>query len=301
MSASTANPMPRLVTALFASTLGTTLACDSSPLAVEPVEIVAVDRTAIFDGLRVQFMMVNYSWMPREGPIPEADERLITVEVMARSITLETRSIEPSDFRLRTWDGTELFDPAKTTLWTAESGGREPVFDSIQLENGESVRAWLTFRVPRSRSHLPDVLLWMPDPRVAFSFSLPTRSASLVCGLTRVFGTVTDPGGSPVEGASIELADYSLGRSGNSFEGGQCRGEPTVVDELATNRSGEFENQSIFRFCDPRCIELTGSGPEGSGLGTVQITGGVIWPSPPHPLVEPSELRIDATLPFGNR
>lgn len=250
-----------------------------------------MERTAIFDSVQVQLTALNLSWMPREEPLPSFATRLVTVEIEALSYALETRSLSPTEFRYRTWDGLRNYELSNTTLWLAAPGGRGPAFESIEPQNGETFRGWLTFMVPAGVSYLPDGFLWQPDPRVNFSFHLPIGSSSLVCGDTYIFGRVTDSHGSPVESVSVELSFYDLSREGNSFEDADCRGEVTSTDSSSTNAEGRFEFFDFFRFCSERCVELTAFAPEGSGLRTVTVT---IAPSAENSVVEAPELRIDA-------
>ena len=273
----------------------TLLTCESSP--VDPVQIQTVDRTAIFDGVQVSLTTVNYSWMPRQGLVPEPDVRLVTIEITGLSYASDERSVQPSEFRYRTWDGLRQYELANTTIWGAEPGGRKPPFESLELQNGETFQGWLTFPVPAGLSYLPDEFLWQPDPRVTFSFHPPTSSGSLVCGAANIFGQVTDSDGSPVASAPVELSFYNLSLEENSFEDGECRGEVSFTHESNTDEEGRFEYLPSFRFCDELCVDLTAFPPEGSGLGRVRVNGGTVLPSPLNPIVEPSELRIDAVLP----
>jgi hypothetical protein len=265
---------------------------------VDPAEIPTLERTAIFEDVQVRLTGLNVSWMPREGPAPALDTRFVTVEVEILSYGLDTRSIDPSEFRYRTWDSRRQYDPISTTLWAPSPEGREPVLVSMDLENGETFRGWLTFRVPAGPSFRPDGFLWRPDPRVSFSYDLPIHSGSLVCGVFRVFGKVTDPLGAPVASAPIQLAFYNLDREGNAFEDGECRGEVTFSERDTTAADGRYEHSVPARFCTARCAVLTAYAPEASGLESVTVTGGTVFPSDQNAIAEAPELRIDAVLPF---
>lgn len=272
-------------------------ACESTIHDPEPVEVPAHDRTASFNGVRVELTKVNYSWMPPAGPVPVHGERLVTLQIAVESFARDPKTIQPSEFRLRTWDGTRRYQPSNTTTWMAQAGGRQPALERRDIETGEGLRQWLTVRLPQGISYLPDALLWEPDPGISNSFSLPTHSGSLVCGVGRIFGRVTDSSGVPVGAAPVELAFFNLAIAGNSFEGGRCRGRLSSSSEVTTNQEGRYEDEVVSRFCDEFCVRLTAFASNGSEASTVQVHGGTIVPSPPHPLVEPSELRIDAVLP----
>ena len=275
------------------------LACESTPVA--PVEIATVDGTAIFDSLQVNLVGINYSWVPREGPIPSPGKHRVTIEVTALCYARGSCAIAPSEFRYRTWDGLRIYDRRYTMLWTPGPEGRTPKFDSITLGNGGTIRGWLTFFVPSGLSYLPDEFVWQPDPRVTFSFFLPTSSGSLVCGTAHVFGQVTDPDKVPVVDAPVVLSLYNLSREGNSFVQGECRGENPATLSSRTNAEGRFDFLPSFRFCEEMCAVLSAAGSDGSDLGSAMVSGGTVWPSTGHPLVEPSELRIDITLPNVER
>lgn len=275
------------------------LACESS--LVDPVEIQTIERTAIFDGVQVRLTALNTSWMPREGAVPAFDTRLVTFEVEVLSYSLESRSIRPGEFWYRTWDSLRSYEVLNTAVWLSSPGGREPALESIELENGETFRGWLTFRVPAGPSYRPDGFLWRPDPRVSFSFHLPLTTPSLVCGYTHIFGNVTDPQWSPVAGSPVELSFFNLDRERNSFEQGECSGEVTSLVSTTTNEEGHYEHFGVARFCTERCVELTAFGPDGSGPTTVTVTGGTIVPSAQNMIAEAPELRIDAVLPLGEQ
>lgn len=276
-----------------------TLACDSIPFA--PVEIPTVDRTAIFDSLQISLTGINYSWMPKEGPIPSSDTNRVTIEIDALCYARGTCTIDPSEFQYRTWDGHRAYDPGSTTPWRSSLDAREPVLESVTLENGGTARGWLTFLVPVGLSYLPDEFLWQPDPRVTFSFHLPTASASLVCGSVSIFGRVTDPNGIPVPGAPLDLSLRDLSWPSNTFEQGECRGDGSPTHSWTADAEGRFDFRAAFRFCNELCAVLTASGPDGSDAGDATVHAGTVWPSAMHPLVEPSELRIDVMLPGVER
>ena len=268
------------------------VSCDSSP--IEPLELTTLDGTALFDSLQVTLTRMNFSWVPEEGPVPPQEDAVVTLEISVTCFALGACTLDASEFRYRTWDG---LPPFGTAVWSPEPLGRMPQIESLTLASGATVQRWLSFSVPKGESYLPDVLLWTPDPRVRFAFNAYLSSGSLVCGSARVFGRVTDSSASPVAAAPIELSFYNLDRPENEFEDGECRGEVTFTESTMTDSDGRFEVEQAFRFCSERCVDLSASGPEGSGLGSTRVTGGTFWPSPLHTLVEPSSLRIDAVLP----
>lgn len=196
--------------------------CDSSPQGVEIVEIEVADRVATHDGLEVAWTRVNYGWVPAEGPIPDRDSLTVTIELRVRNVSDEPRSFAATDLLYRTWDLTYPYDPPRNTpVWSSASTGRHPLLEPGRLGLGQEVSGWRTYRVPRDAG-VPDALVWRAAGDRRFTFWLPTSSGSLVCGVSRVFGTVTTPEGAPLSAALVELVHFDLSRPENAFEEGRC-------------------------------------------------------------------------------
>jgi hypothetical protein len=270
---------------LFALLSKFLLNCSSSPF--EPVIVHGV--TAEFENLEVSLALYNTSWYPRDaGPLPPRDTVLMTFLIHAANNSSVSRLVGPSDFRLRTLEGT----PHEGPLWNPVSVGRNPPLQAVRLAPGETTQGWLTYSVPLGS--LVDELIWAPRPRVAFAIQLPPPSDSFSrIAYAVVFGQVRDSQGSPLANALLEVNIVEVpGVPGSISTIGDCSGTLINTQESVTNQEGWYED--TLSSTAQLCIDVRLASPPANARSS-----GRVVPSAPHPVAELPEVRIEIVVPPG--
>lgn len=268
--------------------------CSRSPVEPEDV-VVVVQNAARFEGISVELVKYNFSWYPRDdSPPPPEGFLFVTVQLIVGNESDRSRSIEAASFLWRTLAPGR---PGEGPTWSSTPAGRSPRLVDGELQPGEAMEGWLTFRVPRDE--YADQVVWQPRRGVKIAFDIPLSQATPRFDYRgTIFGRVTSPAGTGVANAAIvlTLVDPSYGDS----VVGACVGAVQAASQLTTDPSGWYEAAIQLPSGSRLCVHVQVFPPEDSGLGASRISGGTLITAQPSPDREPPELRVDATLPLLN-
>lgn len=284
--------MPELsqkYTSVLILLLGISVGCDS-PHGIE--EGFVEDLTARFDGLEAELIHFNYSWVPREGSVPDEDSVFMTLQVEVRNDSAEPRSVEPENFEIRTLLAGRA---SEGPTWSVIHQGRDPRLVAQVLEPGEESSGWLTFQVPKGL--YAEELIWIPAPTSALTIVFPSGPVDRLLDAI-VFGKVTDPNGSPVSGARVLVTPvHPPFFPGDTAMFGDCEGHPARSVEALTSSTGRYQISILGGSSSLICVDVQVSAPPASELADARVGGATVVPvQESSGIMELPEVRVDVRL-----